>query len=81
MHLQDGVLELVDSAQAPDPPKSDNVAATSPKAMSFRRPRFEAQETMGSSMGRVRFTRLERRVPAPRRVYFTARKREKSTEM
>jgi len=60
MHLQDGVLELVDSAQAPDPPKSDNVAATSPKAMSFRRPRFEAQETMGSSMGRVRFTRLAR---------------------
>src|SRR5262245_37573157 len=32
------------SAQAPDPPKSGNVAATSPKAMSFRRPRLRHQK-------------------------------------
>ena len=41
-------------------PKNGNAAATSVKAMSFRRPRFEAQETMGSSIGRVRFPRPAR---------------------
>jgi hypothetical protein len=62
------------SAREPEPPKNGNVATMSAKAISFRRPRFEAQETMDFVYG-------PGAICGAGAVYFHDTEARKSTEM